>query len=145
MPFASATDILLTTSKDLTVALCHSQRHPLLPPPNTQTRHALVKINEIFSNVTKPAESTHINLPRVPMTTIKTSAEPPRVPQIKTAGIIDMTATNRQSLRQKNKDTYTQKTSKQLETPKKITPVPPPLPRPTPQPSSKPPVTPSNQ
>ena len=103
MHIASATNILLATAKDLTEALCQSQRNPLIPPPDTQTRNVLVKLNEIFSNVTKPAESTHNNLPRVPMITIKTPADLPRVPPITTTGFIDMTATNRRIFRQNNK------------------------------------------
>ena len=56
MTTASDTDILLATAKDLTADLFQSQQNPLLPPPDTQTRYALIKINEIFSNVTKPYE-----------------------------------------------------------------------------------------
>ena len=98
MPISSTTDILITTEKDLTAALCQSQRNSLLPPPNTQTHHVLVKLNEILSNVTKPAESTHNNLPRLPMITIKTPSDLPRVPPITTTGFIDMTTTNRRIL-----------------------------------------------
>ena len=109
MYFTSATDILLVTAKDLTADLLQSQLNPLLPPPNTQTRHTLVKLNEIFSNVTKPAESTHNNIPRISMITIKTLTDIPRVPPITTSGFIDMKATNRRILRQKNKAKNTQK------------------------------------
>ena len=59
MPITSATDILIATAKYITAALFQSQRNILLPPTNTKTSHALVKLNEIFSNITKPAESTH--------------------------------------------------------------------------------------
>ena len=145
MTIASTTDILITTEKDLTAALCHSQRNPLLPSPNTQTHHALVKLNEIFSNVTKPAESTHNNLPRLPMITIKNPSDLSRVPPITTTGFIDMTATNRRILRQNKKATNTPKTSNQPEIQKKPTPVPLPFPQTTPQPSSQPPSAPSNQ
>ena len=145
MPFASATDILLTTAKDLTADLFQSQRNPLLPPPDTQTRYALIKINEIFSNVTKPYESTHNNLSRVPTITIKTPADLPRVPLITTAGFIDMTSTSRQIFQKNNKAKNTPKVSKQPEITKKSKPVPPQLTRPTPRPSSQPCVFPSNQ
>ena len=113
MPITSDTDILLVTVKDLTASLFQSKQNPLIPPPNTQTRHALVKLNEIFSNVTKPDVSNHNNLPRVPMITIKTPADLTRVPPITTAGFIDMIATNRLILQKNNKATNTPKTSKQ--------------------------------
>ena len=58
MPIASANDILLATEKYLTESLCQSQQNPLLPPPNTQTRHALVKLNEIF-----PMSQNQLNQP----------------------------------------------------------------------------------
>jgi hypothetical protein len=100
MPTSSATDILLATAKDLTAALRQSQRNPLLPPPNTQTRQALVQLKEIFSNVTKPTITTNAALPRVPNVKIPTHAALPRVPLTTTNDYLTMTATNRRLRRQ---------------------------------------------
>ena len=141
MPITSATDVLLSTAKDTTVSLRQSQWNILLPPPYTQSRHVLVRFNEIYSNVTKPAESTHNNLPRVPMITVKNPADFPRVPTITNAEFIDITATNRRLLWQKNKATKTSNTSKIPNIPN---PVPPLLPRPMPLPSPQPHISPSN-
>ena len=81
----SANDIFLTTAKDLNASLCQLKK-TLLPPPDTQTCHALVKLNAIFFNVTKPAEATRNDLPRVILIKIKTAADLPRVPPITTTG-----------------------------------------------------------
>ena len=117
MPTANATDILLATAKDLTAALRQHQQNPLLPPPDTQTRHALTKLNEIFSNATKQQEEIPATLPRVPTIQIKTPVTLPRVPATTTEGYLDMTATNRRLRRQKKKPNA-QKT-KSKKTPKK--------------------------
>jgi len=67
MPTATSTDILLATAKDLTAALKQTQRNPLVPPPNTETRKALQTLTEIFSNTTKPPpKAADATLPRVP-------------------------------------------------------------------------------
>jgi hypothetical protein len=101
MPTSSATDILLATAKDLTAALRQSQRNPLLPPPDTKTRQALVQLDEIFSNVTKPTITTNAAFPRVPNVKIPTHAALPRVPLTTTNDYLTMTATNRR-IRQQN-------------------------------------------
>jgi len=95
MPTASATDILLATAKDLTAALRQNQQNALLLPPDMQTRHALTKLNEIFSSATKPQEEIPATLPRVPAIQMKTPVTLPRVPATTTEGYLDMTATNR--------------------------------------------------
>jgi hypothetical protein len=107
MPTSSATDILLATAKDLTAALRQSQRNPLLPPPDTQTRQALVQLNEIFSNATKPNVTTNATLPRVPNDKPPTAAALPRVPLTTTSDYLTMTANNRR-LRRKNQHLFKQ-------------------------------------
>ena len=89
MPTASSTDILIATAKDLTSALKQTQRNPLVPPPDTQTRKALQTLTDIFTNTTKsPSQTSDATLPRVrfsestkflPQTTVATL---PRVPNI---------------------------------------------------------------
>jgi hypothetical protein len=100
MPTSSPTDILLATAKDLTAALRQSQRNPLLPPPDTKTRQALVQLDEIFSNVTKPTITTIAAFPRVPNVKIPTHAALPRKPLTTTNDYLTMTATNRHLRRQ---------------------------------------------
>jgi len=112
MPTASATDILLATAKDLTAALRQHQQNPLLPPPDTQTRHALTKLNEIFSNATKQQEEIPATLPRVPAIQIKTPVTLPRVPATTTEGYLNMIATNQRLRRQKKKPNAQKTTSK---------------------------------
>jgi hypothetical protein len=100
MPTSSATDILLATAKDLTAALQQTQGNPLLPPPDTQTRQALIQLNDIFSNVTKPEVNKNVALPRVPNVTLPNHAALPRVPPTTTTEYLTMTATNRRLRRQ---------------------------------------------
>jgi len=149
MPTANATDILLATAKDLTAALRQHQQNPLLPPPDTQTRHALTKLNEIFSNATKQQEEIPATLPRVPTIQIKTPVTLPRVPATTTEGYLDITATNRRLRRQMKKPnaqkTKSKKTTKKnnksqkppaIKTKTKPSPIPESVPPPPPNPSS---------
>jgi hypothetical protein len=94
MPTASTTNILIATAKDLTTALRQSQRNPLLPPPDTQTRQGLIKLNKIFSNAPKPSSTTDADLPRVPTATSRTPAPLPRVLPTTTKEYLNMPATN---------------------------------------------------
>ena len=50
MPTATAEDIIIAAANDLTHALKQADRSPLLPPQNTQTRTALMQLQNIFSD-----------------------------------------------------------------------------------------------
>ena len=62
MPTDTATDIIIVTSKDLTVALRQLNKNPLLPPSDTITRNVLSQLDSIFSNSSsalKPRQPPH--------------------------------------------------------------------------------------
>ena len=50
MPTATAEDIIIAAANDLTHALNQSDKSPLLPPHNTHTRTALIKLHQIFTD-----------------------------------------------------------------------------------------------
>ena len=106
MPTATTLDTILAAAKDLTAALGKSTSQPLLPPIDTQTRLALTKLSDIFTNATRPIHATDVDLPRVPSAPLPFSKQPsppaslPRVPATTTDTYIEMTQTNRKQRRQ---------------------------------------------
>ena len=59
MPTATSTDILLATAKDLTAALKQTQRNPILPPPNTDTRKSIANTHRDIFQHNKTSSSSH--------------------------------------------------------------------------------------
>ena len=159
MPTATSSDILIATAKDLTSALKQTQRNPLVPPPDTQTRKALQTLTDIFSDTTRspsqttdvsfprvrfaestkfPPQPTNASLPRVPTITTQAPATLPRVPPappvITTEAFFDLTSTNRRKRRQKNRAANKAKAepTRKAKVPTSPQPVPPIVPPPAP-------------
>ena len=66
MPTATATDIIIATSKYLTAALRQINKKPLMPPSDTITRKALLQLYSILSNASsalKPQQPPTFKLP----------------------------------------------------------------------------------
>jgi hypothetical protein len=112
MPTATTKGTIIAAAKDLTTALGKSNRQPLLPPAETQTRVALQQLNDIFNNATRPIHS-----PRVPSEPLAFSKQPsppdklPRVPPATTDAYLGMTAKNRQQRRQNQRQRATESTN----------------------------------
>jgi hypothetical protein len=85
IPTATTSDTIIAAVKDLATAL-GTNRQPLIPPADTQTRLALQQLSDIFNNATRPIHSTDADLPRVPSKPLSLSKQPspsaklPRVP-----------------------------------------------------------------
>ncbi len=101
MPTSSAEDIIIAAANDLTHALQQTDKSPLLPPVNTQTRSALMRLQQIFTDrfaaplqplpsSTLPNTARNVvsptleKLPRVmPNTSLPSKASPPaKLPRV---------------------------------------------------------------
>ena len=100
MPNATATDIIISTTKYLTAALEQINKNHLLPPSDTITRKALYQLGYIFSNAyssLKPQQPPTFKLTRV--FTQKPIAEPPRVSPSITKDFHNISPTTQKNLR----------------------------------------------
>ena len=123
MSTASSTDILLVTTKDLTVALQQTHSNPLVPPPTRQKRKALQTLTEKFANTThSPSQASATALPRVLNNITQAPATLPRVlpvtPAMTTASYFDLLATNCRLRHRRKRAAKKENTPKPIKPPK---------------------------
>ena len=84
LPTATTEDLIVASVNNLATALLHHKPTDLLPPLNTDTRKALLKLGMIFANQVHPTDAYLVSTPlQEQHPNLKDTAQVPRVKPLK--------------------------------------------------------------